>query len=167
MELTPIRWTKVPLLLGSVAVLAAGCLKTEEFPKEPQITFKSFSLANDSASITIGFTDGDGDVGLGTGDTLPPYAPGTPNYSNLRVDYEELQNGVWTLVVFPQPLDYRVPDLTPTGQNKVLEGEIAIALKPFSLFHYDTYDTVRYSVRLLDRALNVSNTVYTGPIIVN
>lgn len=158
-------WAKVPLMLGAVGLLLPACLRTEEFPPEPRITFKAFDLVGDSASIVITFTDGDGDVGLNPGDTFPPYAPGTPNYSNLRLEYQELRNGSWTPVTFPQPLVYRVPNLTPTGQNKALEGEIAIALAPFSLYHYDTFDTVRYKVQLLDRALNISNQVETTPIV--
>ncbi len=164
MERTGSNWTKVPLLAGALGVLLAGCLRTEEFPVEPAITFRSFTLYGDSASLVIRFTDGDGDVGLNAADTFPPYQPGGPNYSNLRIEYQELRNGTWTTVVFPQPLEYRVPNLTPAGQNKALEGEIAIALSPFSFYHYDTYDTVRYKVQLVDRALHVSNQVETTPI---
>ena len=58
-----------------MVLLLPACLRTEEFPPEPRITFKAFNLVGDSASIVITFTDGDGDVGLNPGDTFPPYAP--------------------------------------------------------------------------------------------
>ena len=93
---------KVVVELEVPMVSLVACLKSEEFPKEPRITFKSFDIQGDSASLSITFTHGDGDIGLNAGDTFPPYAPGTPNYSNLRLDYQELQNGTWTTVDFPQ-----------------------------------------------------------------
>jgi hypothetical protein len=63
-------------------------------------------------------------------------------------------------------LYYRVPVVTPTGQNKALEGEIAVALKPWPTLPGTTGDTIRYSVKLVDRALHESNVVFTDRIVV-
>jgi hypothetical protein len=63
------------------------------------------------------------------------------------------------------PLNYRIPVITPTGQNKTLEGEIAVALQPFPTDPGSPYDTVRYSVKMVDRALNESNTVLSNAVI--
>lgn len=157
---------KVALLLVGVGLLVGGCLKTEEFPKEPKIEFKSFELFGDSASLVISFTDGDGDIGLGPSDTSPPFDTASTYYFNLFLEHAEKRNGVWYDVEFEEPISYRIPRITPSGQNKVLEGEIAVALDPFSLFITTNSDTVRYTVELVDRALNVSNRASTGDIIV-
>jgi hypothetical protein len=147
----------------AATILFDACLKVEDLPPEPHIDFKSFGVfPNDSASLTIEFSDGDGDVGLTDADTQAPYD------ANLYIEYYEFDNGVWTNVDLGSApyIAYRVPDLTPTGQNQTLEGEIAIAMEPFSFTHNATADTIKYSVTLLDRALHVSNSVETGMIVV-
>lgn len=169
------RRAKVPALLcllaGALAPALSGCLKRESFPPEPAIKYKSFTQfqnANpslpDSASLVIAFTDGDGDVGLDASDSNPPYNVGSDYYYNLFLDYEELRQGAWTPVSLALPLRYRIPRITPTGQNKALEGEIAVALS-WPIVPDTGIDTVRFAVRMVDRALRESNRVYTDPII--
>ncbi len=147
-----------------VVLLLPACQRNEEFPVEPRIELRSFSTFGDSASLVIAFTDGDGDIGLGQGDTLPPYDV-APWFYNLFVDYEELQNGVWVRPTLTLPLYYRVPVITPSGQDPTLEGELAVALTPWPTIPNTPFDTVRYAVKLVDRALHVSNTVFTSPVV--
>lgn len=154
---------KVAGTLAVFGLLLPACLKVEEFPPEPAITFKSFEVfANDSASLVIGFTDGDGDIGLGPNDTAAPYD------ANLFLEYFEREDGVWSNIdLGGSPyIGYRIPNISPTGQNPTLEGEIAIALKPFSLMHAGDADTIKYGLSMRDRALHTSNTVETGTIVV-
>jgi hypothetical protein len=153
--------------LSLMMVLACGCLKPEEFPKEPRVTFKSFDLLGDSASLVIAFTDGDGDIGLDPSDSGPPFDTASSTYFNLFVEYSELREGAWVTVPFAEPIAYRIPRITPMGQNKTLEGEIAVAIDPFPLFIQLDSGTVRYSVELLDRALNRSNKVFSREILVD
>lgn len=157
--------TKLLGVLLLTALLAASCLKTEEFPKEPHIAFKSYTQSPDSSELTISFTDGDGDIGLNQGDTLAPYNPGSHWYHNFFVDYYKLENGTWELQVFTLPLYYRIPVITPTGQNKALEGDIAVQISPQVLPQVPG-DTVRFGVYIADRALHESNTVFTDAIVV-
>lgn len=161
-----VRAAKVPAALLLVAVLASGCLKTEKFPVEPKITFKEFDQFADSASVVITFTDGDGDIGLDQGDTLGSFAPGSQWYHNLFIDYYKRVNGAWVLQDFALPLYYRIPVITPTGQNKALEGDIAVALKPYPVIAGSEGDTIRFNIRLADRALHLSNEVESGAVIV-
>ena len=149
------------------SVLAAGCLPRKEFPIEPALRSIEFAQFGDSSSLVVSFTDGDGDIGLNASDTFPTY-DAAPYYYNLFVDYYELHDGIWDTEPFPfvQPLYYRVPVITPTGQNKTLEGEIAVALAPWPIIPGSTADSIRLSARLVDRALHTSNTVFTGTIIV-
>lgn len=157
---------KIAGAVASICVLCCGCLKTEEFPVTPAIAFKSFELFGDSASLVIAFTDGDGDVGLDPSDNGAPYDTASVFYNNLFLELSEYRNGVWNTIEFEDPIHYRIPRITPTGQNKALEGEIAVAIDPFFLFITGTADTVRYSVEMVDRALNRSNKVFTREIIV-
>jgi hypothetical protein len=157
---------KVGGALLFAGVLATGCLKTEEFPSTPAIKFKSFEFFGDSASLVVTFTDGDGDVGLDASDNAPPYDTASTYYYNFFLRYSEKRNNVWYNVQFADSIFYRIPRITPTGQNKTLEGEIAVAIDPFPLFITGNSDTVRYSVEMVDRALNRSNKVFTKDIIV-
>ncbi|MCC6540758.1 MAG: hypothetical protein IT225_00910 [Flavobacteriales bacterium] len=157
---------KVAGSLLLVAVLLSGCLKSEEFPDTPAIAFKSFTFFGDSASLVVSFTDGDGDVGLDAADIAPPFDTSSVYYYNLFLRYSEKVNNVWHNVQFQDSIFYRIPRITPTGQNKALEGEIAVAIDPFPLFITGNSDTVRYSIEMVDRALNRSNRVFTNEIIV-
>lgn len=154
---------KVALLTAAAGFVLAGCRKAEEFPPEPIIEFKSFELFGDSASLTISFTDGDGDVGLDASDTQPPFDTASAYYFNMFLELYELGPDGWQHVEFSLPMHYRIPRITPTGQNKVLEGDISVAIKPLPLF-VGQYDTIRYQVHMVDRALHVSNTVETAEI---
>lgn len=157
--------TKVFGAALAVALLGTACLKTEEFPTAPQITFKSYVQSPDSATLTISFTDGDGDIGLDQGDTLAPFNPGSQWYHNFFVDQYKKVNGSWVLQQFALPLYYRIPVITPTGQNKALQGDITVEISPQVLPPPLPGDTTRFSVRIADRALHESNTVYTDDII--
>ncbi len=147
-----------------MGILLSGCLKTEAFPKEPHIVFKSYVSSPDSSELTISFTDGDGDIGLDQGDTLAPYNPGSQWYHNFFVDYYRMENGAWVLQQFALPLYYRIPVITPTGQNKALQGDITVEISPLVLPPPAMGDTVRFGVRIADRALHESNTVFSDPV---
>lgn len=140
----------------------SSCLKVEDFPPEPQISFREMRTYEDSARIIIGFTDGDGDIGLNAGDTLSPYDPNGQHYHNFYCDYLELQNGEW--VVYNDlavPFYYRVPRVEPTGQNPTLIGELSVLLSPLYYIPGTGFDTCKFQIRMKDRSLHVSNTVET------
>ena len=152
---------KVAAGLALLALLCTGCLKREKYPNEPIITLEKLAFPGDSTVITIGFTDGDGDLGLNEADTFPPYDPDGAFYYNLYFDPERLVNGVWTPVDLPYY--YRFTPITPDGQDKSLKGEMDWTLRSqiFPLPPLQDGDTVRFKIKLVDRALNVSNTVVT------
>lgn len=170
--------TKIAVVfLLSQLILISSCLKVETYPNEPEITYKSFEVFEDSAIVTISFTDGDGDIGLGNGDTLGDFAPGSYFYSNAYLEYYELMNGEWVkgtadpggnnfptadTIVFTN----RLPNITPTGQNKALKGDIKLTLEPNYYNPFSNYnDTIKYRIVIIDRALNISNAVDTENII--
>jgi hypothetical protein len=147
-------------------MMTVGCIKREEFPKEPRIKFERLEQFGDSASLTISFTDGDGDIGLDDDlDKEPHFEVGGEFYYNLFVTFEDLRNGEWHRPDLGEsPIHGRIPRITPTGQNKLLKGEISMAL-PWPVLFQSPHDTVRFHLKLVDRALNESNTVNSGTII--
>lgn len=149
-----------------MVVLLSACLKTEKFPDEPSILFKSYERTAGNVTLTISFTDGDGDVGLDQGDTLAPYNPGSPWYNNFFVDYYRMEDGVWELQSFTLPLYYRIPVITPIGQNKALEGDIAVDIAS-AVLPQTPGDTIRYGIHIVDRALHESNTVFSDQVIID
>lgn len=169
--------TKIAILIGIVSILFSSCLKPVTYPVEPAITFKDFTPAGDSGLLTFSFTDGDGDIGLTDADTLDPYTPGTYFYYNLYLQYYEKMNGVWVKGTadpngnnFPTAdsivFAYRIENITPTGQNKALKGDVKIILEPSYFNHNSHYnDSIKYSITFIDRALHVSNTVETPLIL--
>ncbi len=151
------------ILIGLVIFVSVSCKKPQELSPIPEIKFNDFVSMQDSAVITIDFTDGDGDIGLSDDDVNPPYD------FNFYLEYFEWNGTAWEpginalgdTIVF----QYRVPVLTPTGRNKALEGEIEVTIEPI---YYNpaspNSDTIRYRVKLLDRNLNESNILDTPPI---
>jgi len=159
----PILPSVVLLLL-----LASGCLKKESYPDTPAIELKGFTLMFDSAQfakrgiLSISYTDGNGDIGLSEGDTLPPYSRDSLCYYNLVINYYEKQNGTFHLVVLNPPFSGRLPLLSPDYPGKAIKGIITdtLLMNPAPVF-----DTVKFEVFLYDHALNKSNTVTTPEII--
>ena len=150
-----------------VLLIAAGfgsCRKFEEYPPVPEISFNDFVyLINEETGISekgilsISYRDGDGDIGLEQEDTLFPYQIDGEYYYNLIITLSEMQNGEF--VELPFNFSARIPPLIPKDQQKSIKGIIEN-----ELFIYDPtsdFDTIRFTVKLVDRALNVSNEVIT------
>ena len=157
------------LLFLGVGGLAAGCLPEPQYPLEPVIDFVSMELTESGGrELVLSFTDGDGDVGLGQGDTLPPFCATCEHHQNLKLEYEELRDGAWIPIslnpdIGQVPFYYRVPRVSPTGQSPALQGTIALDMPAWYLT--SPYDTLRFQVTLWDRSLNASNTLLTPALI--
>ena len=118
--------------------------------------------------IGIAYSDINGDIGLSDSDTLGDFAYGGKAFYNLFVDYFVKESGNWINPVSPfNPLDTmdfneRLPNLTPTGNNKYLSGNMRlfIPVAPLGL----TPDTVKFKITMWDRELNPSNSIETKEI---
>lgn len=175
-------YTKITfILLVSGLLLFSTCSKFEEYPIEPRIEFLSFKPINNEQTgitergiIAITYTDGDGDIGLDPGDTLPPFNYDNEYYYNMIIDYYEKQDGEWKLV----PLVYtdnetgekdtitfnaRIPDLTPSSGNQSIKGTIEDTVYIYNPL--SDYNTIKFSIYIIDRALHKSNKVETGEIV--
>ncbi|MFZ8835859.1 MAG: hypothetical protein ACO3MV_01600 [Flavobacteriales bacterium] len=146
-----------------------GCLPEPSFPDEPLIEFQSFELtSNGGRELVIQFSDGDGNVGLGQSDTLPPFCPSCEFHQNLKCEYQEWRDEQWVEITLNPdagqiPFYYRVPPAVPTGQNQSQNGTIAVAMNSWYL--NSAYDSVRFRITLYDRDLNASNEAYTLPVL--
>lgn len=156
---------KYIILFGAISVIFGACLEPASYPPEPVIQFQSLVPNGNAAELRFGFTDGDGDVGLDQEDTTGVNCPDTCEYYyNLFLEYYELRDGVWTWIELdPEdgqvPFYYRIPRVTPSGQNPALNGEIKIDMPSYFLF--SDYDTAKFEIRMVDRSLNWSNTEET------
>ena len=152
-------------------LLNFSCKKPTTYSPIPYIQYVSFVKIPDAQGIdqkgvlTFSFTDGDGDIGLGSGDTAAPFNHGSPYYYDLFLTYYEKQNGVYVAVALPMTNNSRIPLITLTGQNKSIKGTIADSL--FINNPTSSFDTIAYDVSICDRALHVSNKIRTPDIIVH
>ena len=149
------------------ALAMTSCVKEKNFPSQPVIVYKNFTVYNtDSADCVIKFKDGDGDIGILRGDTT------SKDDLQMKYLYKSTDgtfhpydpipgNGQFDTLFYT----YRVPNLTPDGQYKALDGEIKIKLRAAPLF-YPLHKIVKFEITLTDRAGNKSNMVTTDEIVV-
>lgn len=175
------RYTKILLLIGLILSLIPACEQNQKFDDIPSLTWRKadFRYLGDSADnrrvvdLTIYFTDGDGDVGRADendSDTceLDNYDRFLERY-DLFIYYYELVNGQYREVLPADscfPFHNILPNLTPTGQNKTLEGEITT---PFDYANYpeNNTDSIRFEFELIDRAGNKSQRIVGKPVGLN
>jgi len=186
--------TKISSFLLPACILFTlfGCQKiSDTYSTTPAITFKSYSLTStlDSTGqidykikLTISFTDGDGDIGLDSGQNTGVFGPSSPYFNNLWVGYYEDYHGqfvhVWptfpSIPIGSNPLDTlnyngRIPNVTPVGKNKAITGDINynLDLGPGTISARNaglTGGTIKFNFILYDRALHRSNLVESPEI---
>lgn len=152
------------VLLLSLTLLPS-CVKEKDFPIEPRIEFLSFTqYTPDSAGCLISFKDGDGDIGIMDGDET------TPNDYKLKYLYKDTDGSFkpFDAIDSTAAMDtlfysYRVPNLTPEGQYKALDGEILAKLTAAPLY-WPLHTIVKFEIQLRDRAGHLSNKVMTSEI---
>lgn len=175
-------WIKLTVFLLLMAgIVSVSCRRIDEYPPEPSIEFSEFEkIYNPTDSIydrgilKFEYTDGNGDLGLETGDTFPPFNFGSKYYYNLIIGYHELRNGVETEVplTFFNPttqefdtisLSARIPLLVPKNVERSISGEIFDTL--FMYNYNSNFDTLFFTFYIVDRALNESNVEKTPYIV--
>jgi len=174
--------------LALIATTFVSCVKEKLFPVEPSIEYKQFNSYSttyhtpnwqggdslykvfDRAECIIKFKDGDGDIGgdsISTPDLKLIYLDDyVHDYSSLiwshitgnYVPYDQNTTAGFDTLIYT----YRVPDITPNGQYKAIEGEILIKLAaPFAAPNAPFF---KYQITLRDRAGHQSNTIITDSI---
>jgi len=147
-------------------VLAVSCKKEASFPTTPSIEFKQFSAYSlDSADCTISFKDGDGDVGVLSGDTTTYNLKMKYLYKNSAGNFVPYDADPSTLALDTLFYSFRIKTITPDGQYKALNGDITVQLRAAPVFN-PLHTFVKFSINLWDRAGNKSNTVTTPAVAV-
>jgi hypothetical protein len=129
---------------------------------------KNTSNKDSIIELLIYFEDGDGDIGLSEADTTPPFNFGSPFFHNLPIKYLVDDGGDFKELINPtngNPYGnnhQRVPVLTPAGKNKTISGTINVKLAANPL--NTKPQRVKFEIRLMDRQLNMSNTITTEPL---
>lgn len=153
-------------MMGTVLGFDTGCLPDPNYPDEPTLAFEQLDPRSDgTAKLILGFTDGDGNVGLTQADTLPPFCATCEHHFNLVGEYQEWDGGEWVVPTLLVPYAYRVPVATPTGSSPALDGTIEVELTSWYLFGTEA-DSVRFAWTLWDRDLNPSNEAVTTAVAV-
>ena len=143
-----------------------ACKKREEFSEIPYLEFTKYELKDSVdalgnitklCELHLYFTDGDGDIGLFDEDTIPPFE------YNLLVNYFEMKNDSLQQINVNPPYHIRMPNLIPTGQNKSLKVDVRYDVD----ITYRNSDTIKFELKLFDRALNESEWVSSSLIILN
>ena len=157
--------SKIVLFIVLLTLFFA-CKKRESFSDIPYLEFGHYELKDSVdalgnitklCELHIYFTDGDGDIGLFNDDTIAPY-----DY-NLFVNYFEMHNDSLQQINVNPPYHIRMPNLTPTGQNKSLKVDVKYDVN----VTYRNSDTIKFELKLFDRALNESDWASSSLIILN
>lgn len=157
--------TKVVLfLIGLMVSMLAGCIKEDQYPIIPHIEYNGFSTFRDvtdkdsSGRISFSYTDGDGNLGLEQWDSVGPYK------YNFYLRFMQYVNGELIDVPTADPsgnFNARIPNLTPSGPNKNIRGNISMDLDLYYVLPNLQSDTIAFSFYLKDRDLNESNVIET------
>jgi hypothetical protein len=152
--------------LVSAALVLASCEALDKVSDVPEIKFKSFTMYDlDTLGFTIktgelvfSFIDGDADFGINTSDN-------PEDTLNLFLVAYKKEEGIYDSVdADTYGRKYSVlndENMTRTGQNKTIKGEIKL-----QVYYFITppFDTLRYDFYILDRAGNKSNVANTSDI---
>ena len=171
------------IVLVLFAMLFASCQKPVEYPIEPHIAYEGFTYLFNADStfsgegiVAFSYTDGDGDLGLDDGDTLAPFGPQDAHYYNMIVDYMKCVNGEFVKMPLlswnQQTQSYdtvsfnaRFHRLRDNDDPKAISGTMEYTMLVQNPLSPD--DTIKFEIRIVDRALHESNAIQTEPIYTN
>ena len=151
-----------------VAGLVNACYEIKEYPPEPEIEYKSFSVSDTidaldnpvlSGTLRLHFVDGDGDIGHE--ESMDTTSEDTNK--NLFIDLLKKEEGSYQEVELAVPYEYRIPYFETTANNPTLEGDIIVSAINFNAPYEG--DTIKLRFYLIDRAGNKSNIEVTPEVV--
>lgn len=158
------------LMMLVLIPLMQACFKAVDYPVEPVISAPEFNILGDSAVLSFQFTDGDGDIGLNDDEDEAPYDTSSYYYYNIYMDYFEKDdaNG-WQrgldLAGDSISFKYRIERINVKGKQRGMKGRIDVTLYTFQNPFSSQSDTIKFKVKLIDRALHESNVIETTEIV--
>lgn len=155
-------------------LLLSACGEPPSYDKEPHIEFLSLSRNEidqlDSVSIEFSFTDGDGDLGFETPDTESCNLCDSSCYEHPTFSLFLTDDRTNCLTLF------NIPYIPPKGSSDGISGKVSFVKSSICCISPNfevcipmpsyPYDTIKYSVRIKDRAGNLSNIIHIPPIVV-
>lgn len=140
-------------LIGSVAVMLSSCKKEDStaLSAVPEIEVISVTPLQpkeytDSIVITIHYKDGDGDLG-----------ENDPDVKNLFLTDNRI--GITH--------GYRIQQLAPSGTSIAIQGNLNVVLNNLIITDSSATQNANFSIYVIDRAGNKSNTVTTSTITIH
>ena len=168
---------KILFLIVSAAALAS-CVDIPDFSSTPAIYYNGIDQYTESDSssgklqetevvvITIDFEDGDGDLGISKDqlqnvEVTKRYL-NAPNW-NLEANYELItmkkqKNGTWTESILTGDQFKFFYDLKPDGKPGPIKGKLDLYVR-FLKSASAVPTTLKFKVRIIDRALHISNQI--------
>lgn len=153
----------------SIVFVVSSCFKREAYPIEPIISEPTVKVLGDSALLTFAFTDGDGDIGLTPNEIDAPYDSASYYHYNLYLDYyEKDDNNGWQqgkdLAGNPIVFKYRLNPIIVKGKAVGIKGTMDVYMTTFRNPFSDQSDTIKYVIKLIDKALHESNELESDEI---
>lgn len=162
------------LLVFGIALSLTGCFKEPDYSTTPAITYKGMfkytlppgtgvgQTKRDSVVITIGFTDGDGNLGSSSqADTSIYFKNG--GWGNYKITTLRLIDGKYQVYSLNDNNTLIFPDLALGKPKGPIEGTLDFNQKFFYGTVIQRYPT-KFQIQIRDRALNVSNIVETDTL---
>ena len=140
-------------LIAVSVVFIQGCFDPPEFPVEPKVSANNVSYASydgpDSLILTFNFEDGDGDIGLGSEETQPPY-----HRRNFIIDSSEPPR-----FVSLRGEDYTLPfyAINEFDETRTLWSE-SDDRPAYNCLNYEPFDSL--AVQYDDSTAFISDTLY-------
>lgn len=162
-------------LLG-LALTVTACFTEPNFSDTPEISFKQLSKytleagkgvgqsRRDSVVVTIGFQDGNGDLGENVADTARINRLfRQETWGNYEIKAFQLVQGKFEALPLPVLSRLYFPRLTREGQKGAIEGTLDFS----QIFPYQRdfkMVPVKFQIRIRDRGMRVSNVAETDTI---
>ncbi len=151
--------TRIGFILALFFLIA--CAKKPKYADVPAISFKSFNVINnDSALMTIAFSDGNGDIGADNTQTknlFMTYYYKDTTTNNYVAYYDNVTNDTLRVA-------YSIQKPSDAYKNKPISGEISVIMGTYR--HSKRIKHFKYVIYILDNAQNKSNIVTTPDLYV-
>ena len=161
------------LLFFITAIALASCVDIPDFDDTPKIFYNSIDTeteldsngkkVQENITVTIDFEDGDGD--LGASDAEIAESVKYRDWGNYELVTSTLTDGKWVDQILAIDQFKWFPDLKPDGKAGPIKGKLDLHTSA-KYFNSSVPITIRYKVRIRDRALRVSNQIVTDSITV-
>lgn len=136
-------------ILLMLLLILNSCKKDKiTYSEIPEIEFLSVSPQvvtefEDDLTFTIKYLDGDGDLGENNPDVVNLFL------SDQRINITH---------------EFRINQLSPSGSSIPIAGQLNVVLKGLGITDGSIQQAATFSIYVVDRAGNVSNTVVSNPV---